>query len=182
MQANLLDRWLTKAGDSEKALKEWIADGTPLGIERPIECFKIFPSNYNPMVCGMTSAAAAADSAVDNYLSMRNQPEDAEIEISRLLDLTFFARVPMYTLSTLVGSKGRPARMALIVKEKPDGGRKRRVIVDHKRNGGNDRATVPERPVLPRVVDAVRMLFALMARALALGLGLELVALDFTNA
>ena len=47
------------------------------------------------------------------------------------------------------------AKLALIVKEKPDGDKKRRIIVDHKRNGGNAKSTVPERPVLPRIIDAV---------------------------
>ena len=84
-----------------------------------------------------------------------------------------------------------PARLAIIVKEKeaaaPGQERKvkRRIIVDHKRNGGNDRARVPERPVLPRVIDAVNMFLRMMSMAIAWGWGeehCELITGDFSDA
>lgn len=84
-----------------------------------------------------------------------------------------------------LGKKGKPARLALIVKEKGDGKKERRIIVGHRRNGGNDKAKVPERPVLPLVIDAVHMMLRLMATAFAWGWGAEhseLVTGDFSDA
>ena len=153
-----------------------------MGIEAPIECFGVFPPNTNPKKDTILHGRGALDTAIDNYLSMKDQPEDAEIETERLIGLGYLSRVPKPALDAIVGNKGKPARLALIVKEKADGSRKRRVIVDHKRNGGNDRATVPERPVLPRVIDAIMMLIVLMRTALAAQIKMTLVAMDFSDA
>ena len=59
---------------------------------------------------------------------------------------------------------GTVSKLALIVKEKGDGAIKRRIIIDLLRSGGNDRAKVPERIVLPRCSDfteSVRRLWKL---------------------
>ena len=54
---------------------------------------------------------------------------------------------------------GRPLlhRLALQVKEKPDGSLKLRLITDLLRSQGNWFLRAPERIVLPRLVDAVEM-------------------------
>ena len=118
LQANLIDKWLAKAGDPERALKGWIEDGVPLGIEAPIECFGVFPPNTNPKKNPVSYGKGALDTAINNYLSMKDQPEDAEIETERLIALGYLSRVPRHELNTIVGVKGKPARLALIVKEK----------------------------------------------------------------
>ena len=43
-----------------------------------------------------------------------------------------------------------------MLESKPDGSTKRRVVTDLKRSSGNDRASVPERIILPRIQDVVR--------------------------
>ena len=55
---------------------------------------------------------------------------------------------------------GRPAlsRPGLIIKDKLDGTKKRRIIVDARRSGANHRARCPERIVLPRPEDVHYML------------------------
>ena len=78
--------------------------------------------------------------------------------------------------------EGVPAKLALIVKEKPDGDKKRRIIIDHKRNGGNSQSTVPERPVLLRIADAVKMMMTLLSIALAAKTSVELIVAGFTDA
>jgi len=50
---------------------------------------------------------------------------------------------------------GTISRMALIQKQKDDGRVKNRLGVDMLRSGGNARATVTERLVLPRVIDVL---------------------------
>ena len=46
-------------------------------------------------------------------------------------------------------------KLALILKQKPDGTTKRRIVIDLRRSGGNARAEVPDRIVLPRATDVV---------------------------
>ena len=62
------------------------------------------------------------------------------------------------------------SKLALITKEKGDGSIKRRVIIDLFRSGGNARARVPERIILPRctdVTDSMRRLWHLRELRLA---------------
>lgn len=47
------------------------------------------------------------------------------------------------------------SRLALITKVKESGAKKFRIIIDLLRSGGNDRAGVPEKTILPRVSDVV---------------------------
>ena len=81
VQANLFDKWLRNGGKRGRALKGWIEKDTPLGIEKPMECYDIYPNNDSPKKCWVVSADMAIGSAVDNFLSMKHQPEDAEIEV-----------------------------------------------------------------------------------------------------
>ena len=59
LQASLLQAWLRKAGEPETSLKEWILEGVPLGVERPIPCHGVYPPNSNPKVCGVRDARQA---------------------------------------------------------------------------------------------------------------------------
>ena len=93
---------------------------------------------------------------VENYRSFYDQPEDAEVEVERLVNAGFALMVSKEEASRRFGS-GTVSHLALIVKDKPDGSRKRRVIVDMRRSGGNDRATCPERIILPRIADVTNM-------------------------
>ena len=54
-------------------------------------------------------------------------------------------------------SHGTISRLGLIVKQKPEGV-KRRIILDLRRSGGNRKAVLPEKLVLPRPRDAVAMM------------------------
>ena len=75
-----------------------------------------------------------------------------------------------------------PAELVLIVKDKPGGGKERRVVIDHNRNGGNSRSIVPERPVLPGTAGAVEMLLTPPSLALAAKTSLELVVAGVNDA
>ena len=54
--------------------------------------------------------------------------------------------------------------------------------MDHRRNGGNAKSTVPERPVFPRILDAVKMMMTLLSIALAARTSVELLLAGFTDA
>ena len=62
----------------------------------------------------------------------------------------------------LKGPKGGTvSRPGLIVKVKDTGEVKRRIIIDLRRSGGNSKSTLPEKLILPRPVDATRMMKAI---------------------
>ena len=79
-----------------------------MGIERPIPCHGVYPPNSNPKVCGVRDARQAGNNAIDNYvnyLSMRIQEEDAEIEVDRILGLCYAERVWRDHLKKFRGEK-----------------------------------------------------------------------------
>ena len=105
-------------------------------------------------------------STFKNYSSVDADPEGAAMELGRYLDKGFAKRMSRQDAQQRFGS-GAVSKLALIVKEKGDGTIKRRVIIDLLRSGGNGRARVPERIVLPRCsdfVDSVRRLWSLKER------------------
>jgi hypothetical protein len=85
-----------------------------------------------------------------NYASVYDLLEAAEEEIGRYVQKGFAVIRDGQCLRERFGS-GTISRMALIQKQKDDGRVKNRLIVDMLRSGGNARATVTERLVLPRV-------------------------------
>ena len=89
-----------------------------------------------------------------NYKSFDELFEDAEIEVSRLEELRYCTKVTKEQAKAW-WDEGTIAKMAIIVKENQDGSRKRRIIIDERRSGLNERLSVPERPVLPRPSDVV---------------------------
>ena len=92
-----------------------------------------------------------------NYLSMEENFQDADIEIERYVKEGYVTRMPKD-----VGMKryegGTVSRLGLIVKEKEGGERKRRVVIDLRRSGGNGKSRLPEKLVLPRPQDVIQML------------------------
>ena len=60
--------------------------------------------------------------------------------------------------------KGTASKLALILKQKPDGSTKRRIVIDMRRSLGNSRAKVTERIILPRAIDIVDSLQVMRAR------------------
>ena len=95
---------------------------------------------------------------IANYISVLEQEEDASEEIGRLTKLGYVIKVPKKEIEE-AGFKGTTvSKLGLIVKKKEDGSTKRRIIIDLKRSGGNNKAYLPERLVLPRPVDAIAMM------------------------
>lgn len=89
-----------------------------------------------------------------NYKSMQDDAEGARQELDRLVSRGFAAYL----------TKGEArqhfhrailSKLALITKAKDSGVKKLRIIIDLLRSGGNDRARVPERIILPRISDVV---------------------------
>ena len=157
LDGDLWDSWCRFAGDPEHCLGNWAVNGAPLGMNETIQTSNnIFPPARGKDALDDQLPEIEAQVDVANYRSFLDQPEDAELEVKRLVEAGFAIVVKKEDARKRFG-KGTVSRLALIVKEKPDGSRKRRVIVDMLRSGGNARATCPERIVLPRIADVTEM-------------------------
>ena len=159
--ASLWEAWQKESCDPDNCIADFIKFGVPLGMERPIPPSNIFPKLLEPEEKNQDPLETfELLKEVKNYKSVRDQPEEASVEIQRYLDKRFCVRVSWEWVEANLQS-GTASKMALILKEKPDGSTKRRIILDLRRSAGNSRSEVGERIVLPRIVDVVSMLRAL---------------------
>ena len=136
--------------------------GTPLGVNLDIEPKGIFPPSDKegePEVM-MDASLQIARGSLTNYTSIADNMEDAKEEIQRLLDLGYVMKVSKEQVDQHF-SQGTISKLAIIVKTRPDGSCKRRLIIDLRRSGGNSKARLREKIVLPRAMDAVAMVRSL---------------------
>ena len=173
LDAELFEAWINKANDPDVYTPSWIRDGVPLGIEREIPTANIFPtmgddSHLDHLGPDELEDAAGqlAKGSIENYVSVKDKPQEALIELERYRSLGYIQDVDEHTVKTAM-SKGTISKLGLILKEKPEG-IKRRIILDLRRSGGNKKSTLPERLVLPRPQDALasfREVYAMRKRA-----------------
>ena len=159
LQADLFEAWTRKAGDPDTDLTEWISDGAPLGINREIPQKGIFPPNDRedePEVIA-DSLSQLSRGAITNYTSVGENRADAKIEVDRLLKKGIVMKVTRRELEQNF-SQGTISKLALLIKERPDKSKKRRLIIDLRRSGGNSKAKLREKLVLPRMLDCIEML------------------------
>ena len=155
----LWNGWGRMARDPDTELVNFIRDGAPLGMAAEIPSSQgIFPKVAEDEEGSERDDGMEFDivKGMLNYKSVTEQPEEAKIEIERNIK-GFVIRMSWEEAARRFGA-GTCSKLALILKEKPDGTTKRRLILDMKRSGGNDRAYIPERIVLPRLADVVSML------------------------
>ena len=98
-----------------------------------------------------------------NYESVESQMEEAELEIDRYVGKGFCKVLPLDEVRQRF-PQGTASKLALILKQKPDGSTKRRIVIDMRRSKGNARARVRERIGLPRAQDIVTSLRVMRAR------------------
>ena len=163
LDPELLEAWIAKSSDPDVVLPGWIRNGAPLGIEKEIETKGIFPKNTDDSNLDFQSGVELEDAAaqlsrgeVSNYSSVLDNIEDAKIELQRYRQEGYLADVPKSVVTEEM-AHGTISRLGLIIKEKPEGV-KRRIILDLRRSGGNKKARLPEKLVLPRPKDAVAMI------------------------
>ena len=160
LNETLWNGWGRMARDPDTELVNFIRDGAPLGMAVEIPSSQgIFPSVVDEE--GDTDRGDGMEFDIVrgmlNYKSVTEQPEEARIEIERNIEKGFVIRMSWEEATRRFGA-GTCSKLALILKEKPDGTTKRQLILDMKRSGGNDRACITERIVLPRLADIVSML------------------------
>eukprot|EP00438_Fugacium_kawagutii_P033982 Skav228940 [mRNA] locus=scaffold2181:359534:359893:- [translate_table: standard] len=107
-------------------------------------------------------AALENPDSLHNYKSVEEATEDAEIELRRYEQANYLQRMPReQALEKFPG--GTVSRLGLVLKTKDTGEIKRRIVIDLRRSGGNAKSVLPEKLILPRVVDVIHMLKELRA-------------------
>ena len=156
----MLRSWAERSGDPETEVPTWLEEGCPLGIELPIKCCSIFPpmdEEESKMVAEVDMHAELERKGFRNYASMEENQEDAMLEIQRYEEEGYVQRLPKSEgLSRY--ADGTISRLGLVLKVKENGEKKRRVVIDLRRSGGNNKSKLPEKLVLPRPCDIIRML------------------------
>ena len=149
LYASILENWGKKAGDPESEVPGWIREGAPLGISKGIKCCGVFPK--------VDSEEAKKQEHVLNYSSVEQDKEEAAIELNRYKEMGY---TRTHTKRGVLEkyAHGTVSRLALIVKTREDGSKKRRIIIDLSKSGGNQKSVLPEKLVLPRPKDAVSMI------------------------
>lgn len=154
LDPEIIEAWVAKGNDPEIHVSDWIRRGAPLGIESPIPTVGIFPpaeaSNMDfPGQQELEDAAAQmSKGCLTNYSSVQDNVEEAKVELDRYRKAGIMVDVKKATVESEV-KHGTISRLELIIKQKPEGV-KRRIILDLRRSGGNKKAVLPEKLILPR--------------------------------
>ena len=149
--------WADMSGDPDRWISRWAEDGAPLGMGKEIPSSEgVFPPSRGKEAVEDVTPELEDQINVVNYKSFIDYAEDAAIEVERLVEANF-AKVINKQRAVEKFGEGTVSRIALLVKQKEDLTVKRRIIVDMRRSGGNDRATCPERIILPRIQDVTKM-------------------------
>jgi hypothetical protein len=163
LDPELFEAWISRASDPDDVIPDWIRNGAPLGIEAEIPVRGIFPKYDDESNMDYQSSKELEDAAaqlgrgeVTNYSSVTDNLDDALIELERYRQEGYLADVSKQVVQDEM-SHGTISKLGLIIKEKPEG-KKRRIILDLRRSGGNRKAQLPEKLVLPRPKDAVAMI------------------------
>eukprot|EP00438_Fugacium_kawagutii_P013978 Skav200729 [mRNA] locus=scaffold274:51612:55414:+ [translate_table: standard] len=182
LNVDLWRAWFKESQDPDYHVAEWADEGVPLGMNLPIPRSNgVFPATGEEWEENFGEAPELElQTETKNYRSFTDFPEDADIEVRRYVEAGF-AKVMSWDEVKSQFERGTVSRLALILKEKPEGGVKRRVVVDLLRSGGNGRAATPERIVLPRVLDVTTMAREMAAQA-PQGTTAEFVMFDFKDA
>ena len=190
LDPELIEAWTNKSEDPESEVHRWVQDGAPLGIEVPIETCGIFPENRGESTGEGRGAMELSDAFTQmwdatNYSSVADDETNARIELDRYYDQGYLKKISAEEVEQNMGH-GTISKLGLIVKEKPSGEIKRRIIIDLKRSGGNDKATLPEKIILPRPKDAVDMMRDMYEKRQPYGSNTtyarELVVIDISDA
>ena len=179
LKAGLLWKIANAFGDPDgDTIYEWLMEGAPAGISLDIkDPGHIFPASedYEPQ---MPDWLPDPESHL-NYGSVE-WDEAAGPEIQRLLSTGFVkAYQDLNEFRAWLGAEPHLSKMGMITKEK-DGRTKRRLILDCKESGVNNKAKKGGKLVLPRVTDAMEDALYLMNKAEP-GQEIEWLILAFSN-
>ena len=190
-QSNLWEAILADAKDPEVHIVDWMRHGCPTGgFGSPIGTCGIFPlapSCSSAVESSKTFAMMQENAEWDegshsNYKSFYVEGgSHADAEVTRIKERNFIEIFTDWAAVVAQWPLARASKVALIIKQRLDLSLKLRFIVDLLRSGVNGEAVIPERVVLPRIIDYANCIVDLLESQQA-GTKVELYTLDFADA
>ena len=151
---SVADAWSLAAADPDRDLIEWLETGCPAGAARPVRDGGIFPplqqgqkSDLKEFITGLEPSS--------NYSSVEEAPEKAASEIDRAVANGYAVYYRDWQELRQELGEVLVSKLACLVKSRPDGSEKVRIVVDLRRSGYNSCVEAAERIVLPRLRDVV---------------------------
>ncbi|CAJ1440971.1 unnamed protein product [Effrenium voratum] len=144
LQANLLEAWAYRGADPEAYTGQWVRQGAPLGMSVEIPTCGIFPlvkEDDQMKITPWRSLEPEAWAALKNYPSMVEHEDAAAEEVDRLIKKGYACRISKGEAGTW--QSGTMSKLSILLKEKPNGEVKKRLIIDLLRSGGNDKCVPP---------------------------------------
>ena len=147
------------AKDPDLHVPDWLEHGTPVGIAETI-----LPSGLLPRIDerAQTSLESVRERVqwTHNHPSFDQQEGSSKPAHALLQDLVDAGHALIFTsidsATSFLGSRPVPSPLGDVVRIKPDGQIKHRLIQDLKASLVNAASQVPERQVLPRFTDHAR--------------------------
>ena len=170
--------------DPDKEIVSWLRDGAPMGLSQAIAAGGLFPAVDEEPESTLQDLEFA-DRWSSNHPSFAEKSEQESPGAKLIREHVDEGFGELFLTATeaerQLGASVFPAPMGTISKQKEDGSYKHRVVQDQRRNGVNAAVKLPERQVLPRVVDHGKDL-ALTSQTLRSHEVAEVLVLDFANA
>ena len=157
--------------DPDRAIVEWLVEGTPAGIEVPLQETPLLPLSKADDEDETAVELAMDYDGFKNYISVEGDPA-ADSVIQEFISTKYARAFDCYedVKEYLHGHEPALSRLAMITKHFHDETgtlvrTKRRLILDCLRSGVNALAKQPNRIVLPRLCDAVNSILEAMRAA-----------------
>ena len=160
----LVRAFVELADDPDVMLAQWLEVGAPTGVAADIEASGVFPtteakgSTHDELWRHWAHLEPRA-----NYASVDDHKQLVREEIDRLRRAGFVTVYPSWAAVREKFGNVVVSKMAALVKEREDGTKKLRLIIDMRRSHVNAHARVHERIVLPRITDMINDALALQS-------------------
>ena len=165
-RAGLVEAFCKESDDPEKCLPGWLREGVPTGVKH-----EITPSGVFPPTESQAEATSelwkhyALGAARGNYKSAEENKAAFAKEVDRLIAARYVTKFETYDELKRHFNEVIISKVAAIIKQREDGSQKVRIIIDMLRSRVNAFVRLSERIVLPRLMDVVSDILALMDAA-----------------
>ena len=160
---SLVEAFVKHAGDPDTALAGWLRNGSPTGVAVDIEPCGVFPlADAKGEAHDELWRHWACVEPTTNYKSVHENAAIVNAEVDRLAGKGFVTKCPTWADVKRRFGNVVVSKVAAITKLREDGTTKLRLIIDMLRSGVNAHVRLHERIVLPRIVDLLADLLALL--------------------
>lgn len=181
-RSHLVRGFCLQANDPERYLADWLRDGAPIGVAKPIPESGIFPTLATAPSVDLISSLYAWSGGHVNYVSVRENRQGVEAELARLVSKGYIVKFDNWETLSAEYKGVIVSKLAAITKIKPDGTVKLRLIVDMLRSGLNKFVKLNERILLPRIRDVIKDVMSLLGQENSEEDEVELAVVDFVDA